>query len=222
LGAFDALMSRYPEAVSPEAAGALRQVLVAERDRLVFAMHGENHALEVAQSLSLSLARVDGWPLEGEGWSMLAVGFRKSYARGRRALRLAEKHPTTERCHDWRKHAKYHWYHVRLLERVWPQAMKALKSSLEHLTEELGGEHDLDDLRLVLLEHTPPEALRDATARVLTLIQARRQELRAAAFARGQHVYAEHPDAAASRFASYHAAWLSEPETDDEDAGADD
>lgn len=220
--AFDALMARFPDAVSAEASSALRDRLVAERDRLVAAMHGENHAREVADALSASLVRLDAWPLATEGWALLESGFRRSYARGRRALRVAQKEPTTEHFHEWRKFAKHYWYHVRLLERVWPQAMKALKGTLEELTEELGGEHDLDDLRLALLEHAPSDELREPTARVLASIQERRAELRTSAVARGQHVYAERPRAAARRLAAYHAAWLGEPAADDGEAGSDD
>ncbi|GMV11868.1 MAG: CHAD domain-containing protein [Polyangiaceae bacterium] len=220
--AFDALMARFPDAAAGAAHEVLRGRLVAERDRLVAAMHGESHAREVAASLGASLERLEAWPLRTEGWGMLERGFQKSYARGRRAMQRAQAEPTTEHFHEWRKFAKHYWYHVRLLERLWPQPMKALAKTLEELTEDLGAEHDLDDLRLALLEHAPSDELRDPTARVLALIQERREELRQSALARGHHVYAERPGAAARRMAAYHAAWLGEPAGDEGDGGSDD
>lgn len=222
LGAFDALMERYPDALPADARQALRARLSAARDRSVEAMHGEAHAREVAESLGAARARLDAWPLEIEGWPMLAGGFRKTYARGRRAMRRAMEQPTTEHFHEWRKHAKHHWYHVRLLARIWPEAMRALERSLEALTEELGAEHDLDDLRQALVQEAAPEQLRAATARLLALIQERREELRQSALARGQHTYAERPRAAARRLAAYHAAWLAEPAGSEAEAATDD
>lgn len=221
LAAFDALMQHFPEAISPEARALFRERLVAERDRLVEAMHGENHAREVEAALAASLERLPSWPLEREGWALFAKGFRRSYASGRRAFRQAEREPTTEHLHEWRKSAKHYWYHVRLLERVWPHTMRALETTLGKLCEELGDDHDLDDLRQVVVSTMPPEELASATARVLSAIDERRQELRASAFALGRHVYAERPKAAARRMATYHAAWLAEPEEDDGESGSD-
>jgi CHAD domain-containing protein len=221
LAAFDALMQHYPGALSQESRAALRGRLVAERDRLVEEMHGENHAQEVEAALAASLERLPSWPLERDGWALFARGFERSYARGRRAFRAAEEQPTTENLHEWRKSAKHYWYHVRLLERVWPHAMRALEAALGKLTEELGDDHDLDDLRQVFVSTMPPEELASATARLLAAIDERRQELRSSAFALGRHVYAERPKAAAHRMASYHAAWLAEPEEDDGESGSD-
>jgi len=221
LAAYDGLLERFPGAVPDAARDALRERLSRERERRVDAMHGESHAREVSASLQASIARLESWPLAREGWKLCERGFRRSYARGRRAFRSALAEPTTERFHEWRKQAKHHWYHVRLLERVWPDALRAVGAMLEALTEELGAEHDLDDLRQALLERAPAPELAGATARLLELIAARREELRSSAIARGEHVWAERPRAVAARVGAYHAAWLASGHDDEEDAGAD-
>jgi len=99
--------------------------------------------------------------------------------------------------------------------------MRSLERSLEALTEDLGDEHDLDDLRLALIEHAPPEGLASATTEVLLAIEARRHELRARAFTRGRHLFAEGPRVVTRGFGAHYAAWVAEPEAASDDAGGD-
>jgi CHAD domain-containing protein len=221
VAAFDALMQRCPDAIPAEARAELRGGLIAERDRLVALMQGGSQVPDVTAALRASVARLESWPLEVEGWQVLRSGFRRSYARGRRALKVAMREPTTENLHEWRKFAKHYWYHVRLLARLWPEAMKVHEAALERLGDDLGDEHDLDDLRLSLIAHMPPEQLREATGRVLAAIEARRDELRASAFARGRYLYAERPRAATERVGAYHAAWLARSPGPGDDADRD-
>lgn len=221
VAAFDALMERLSDTIPLEARVALRGGLIDERDRLVAAMQGGDQILAVVAALRASAARLDSWPLDADGWDLLRKGFRRSYARGRRALRVAMREPTTENLHEWRKFAKHYWYHVRLLTPLWPESMKVLEAALERLGDDLGDEHDLDDLRLTLIEHMPPAELREATGRVLAAIEGRREALRASAFARGRYLYAERPRAATARLEAYHAAWMAGPTGPRDDAGPD-
>jgi len=214
IDAFDAVVPGAE--LEPDLVERLRGALVTERDRLLAEMHGENHVSEVAETLEHARGRLASWRLERDGFDLLEAGLRQSYARGLRAYRDARKRPSTEALHEWRKHAKYHFYHVRLLGHVWPAVMQARESMLEALTEELGHEHDLDDLRMMLIERPAPEELRDATARLLSAIEARREELRRTAFALGARLYAESPAAATRRFSAYFAAWQSEPPSVDD------
>ncbi|MBK7580254.1 MAG: CHAD domain-containing protein [Myxococcales bacterium] len=211
LAALEALHHEYPGVLLGESRALLRAALNAERDRALELLREEDRTVRAAELLAGARARLPAWPIRHAGWATLSSGFRTTYGRGRRAFRQAGHEPTTEQLHEWRKHAKYHWYHVRLLSSIWPGPMAALSETLETLTEELGTEHDLDDLRLTLLERAPPDELRGATAHVLELIQTRRQTLRQLAIARGQQVFAERPSAITTRFRAYFSAWLSEP-----------
>ena len=38
-----------------------------------------------------------------------------------------------ERCHEWRKRAKDHWYHIRLVEDLWTEVMEGYEKSLKDL-----------------------------------------------------------------------------------------
>jgi CHAD domain-containing protein len=212
LGAFDALMARHPDAIDAESQERLRAKLEAERDQLVNALCVERLDADVVELLRACLERVGDWPVGRDGWKGLGGGFERSYAQARRAYRAARQSPSTERLHSWRTRAKHHAAHVRLLGHLWPQAMKALERTLDEMTEDLGDEHDLDDLRCSLIERMPPAELAAPIAQVLELIEARRDTLRQRAFRRAERVFAERPRALRRRFAAYWAAWQREVE----------
>lgn len=202
LATFDALLERFPGKLGPEAQAAFRRRLVEERDRAVEAVHGDRHERAIT-ALRAALDRLDDWPLTADGWRLVGGGFAKTYERGRRALRRARNETTTEALHFWRRFAKYHWYHLRLLASVWPPVLLAFDSALDELGELLGAEHDLDDLRQLLLSGPPSELWLDQLSTLLRLLEERRRELQQAAFAVGGRIYAEKPRAAARRMRAY-------------------
>jgi CHAD domain-containing protein len=210
LATFDALVARYPGELAPASVQALRAQLADERDRAVGEVHAESHASEVSATLAQALGRVTTWPGDELGVQQLEKGLRRVYARARRGMSRARRKTTTENLHQWRKWAKYHFYHVRLLQPSWPGALEPLADALEALTEDLGAEHDLDDLRQLLIERMPPEELALDLQALLRLVERRRDELRAAAFVQGARLFADRPKHAARRFRAYYEAWRSE------------
>jgi CHAD domain-containing protein len=201
LDTLDALCERFPDE-----SGAVRETfrgfLVEERDRAIGEAHGERHQDEI-DALSRALVRVDHWKLAGHDWKLIQDGFVRTYARGKRALEAAREQPTTEALHTWRRFAKYHWYHLRLLENVWPPVLHAFQKGTDELGELLGNEHDLDDLRQLILDKPAPESWQDALPVLLRKIDERRVELKRDAFALGTRVYAEKPRAAGRRMRGY-------------------
>jgi CHAD domain-containing protein len=207
---FDQLIQRNPGALPEAASKALRAELVGARNRALGALHEESHAAGVTAVLEDALGRVLTWPLEHEHWKAFGAGYRDVYRRARRAYEMAHRVPNTEHLHLWRRWAKYHFYHVRLLRRIWPALEHPLVEALEELTELLGVEHDLDDLRATLIEKAAPPELSDATHVLLDLLAVRREELRAAAFSLGARLFAERPGAAERRMRAYYRAWHGE------------
>lgn len=90
----------------------------------------------------------------------LRGGLKRTYRRGRTGRKRAFAAPTTERLHEWRKRVKYHWYHVRLLQNVWPEPMKVRRRELKVLADLLGDDHDLAVLRQLLLSAPEQEEAR--------------------------------------------------------------
>ena len=75
------------------------------------------------RSLVTARGRTGDWHLDASGFDALAGGLAKTVDRARKAMAIARDDGSTEAIHDWRKRVKYHWYHARLLEPVWPETM---------------------------------------------------------------------------------------------------
>jgi CHAD domain-containing protein len=133
--------------------------------------------------LTEARARVDGWPLERDGFDAFEDGLRRIYRRGRRDWRAALEDPSTENLHEWRKRVKDLWYSYSLLQEAWKPVMGALADEAHALSDRLGDDHDL-----AVLSDFGAEPLEE-------LIATRRRELQEEAFAYGARLYADKPGA---------------------------
>jgi CYTH domain-containing protein/CHAD domain-containing protein len=133
----------------------------------------------------------------------IAGGLRRTYRRGRRAMRAAVASPTDDSLHEWRTAVKTLWYQVRLLERSAPSILEPLASALGHLGDALGDDHDLAVL-VASLEGSPDQYGGTAAAAVAVDLARREQaELRRRAFRLGARLYAEPPGAFSDRIRAY-------------------
>ncbi|MEL7207686.1 MAG: CHAD domain-containing protein, partial [Actinomycetota bacterium] len=140
------------------------------------------------------LEQVQTWEIDDD-FDSLAGGIAKTYGRAASARRAAEKSVTTERLHEWRKRAKYHWYHLRLLCEASPRLLTPWADRLHDLTDVLGDDHDLAVLIDVLHDN---DAFADVEA-IVALAEARRGVLQRKAFSLGARLTAEDPDAVVDR-----------------------
>jgi CHAD domain-containing protein len=191
LATLGALEKRYPEEFPAGAAGGLRQALEAHRLRTSAGARGP--ASEAAiQMLREARSRVSGWPLERDGIDAFADGLKLTYRRGRRDWRAADKEPSNEHLHEWRKRVKDLWYHSSLLQESWEPVMKALADEAHELSDRLGDDHDLAVLLDWANAHADGAELEAAVAK-------RRQDLQADAFSYGARLYADKPGVYAER-----------------------
>jgi CHAD domain-containing protein len=160
--------------------GPVRQAVEAHRLRTTGGGR-EQAARAATELLREARERVDGWPLEDDGFEALAGGLERTYRRGRRDWRTAAKDPSTENLHEWRKRVKDYWYHCLILEETWKPVMKALADEAHELSDRLGDDHDLAVLLDFGAESLEP------------LIAERREELRREAFEYGARLYADKP-----------------------------
>jgi CHAD domain-containing protein len=115
--------------------------------------------------------------------------------------------PSPEKYHEWRKRAKYLWYHMRILGSLWPELLTELADQLHDLGDCLGDDHDLFELRRTIMDR--PEFFDDESElQVLVgLINRRRAELEAAARPIAERIYVEKPGAFVDRIAGYWQVW---------------
>ncbi|MEZ5997607.1 MAG: CHAD domain-containing protein [Hyphomonas sp.] len=157
-------------------------------------------------ALEDALARIADWEVTGGAPKVIAKGVAKTYARAHDAMALAATTGEPADFHEWRKRAKYHWYQMRLMRRMWPKVMLARVDEAEALTKGLGEQHDLFVLRTERLGGLQA-ADGKAFAVLDSLIRAEEARLARRCLKRGRRLFAEDPDAFAGRVAAYWKAW---------------
>jgi CHAD domain-containing protein len=144
------------------------------------------------------------WAVDDLTSDALSKALRQTYERGRDAFARADRKPTVEHLHEWRKRVKDLWYHERLLANSWPGVMKAQAEEAKTLSKLLGEDHDLAVLSSLL--RNDPELTGAPAAdldTLLELIAQRRAELLERSRVLGKRIYAERPKAFARRAGRY-------------------
>ncbi len=171
----------------------VRAALIKRRNE---AVREENRRIvldHAAAALTMAASRVARWKLKTEGYAALAPGLERTFRAGRAALSHAGENPTADNLHDLRKRVKDHWYHIRLLENLWTDVMVAYEKSLKDLETWLGNDHNLAVLRERIAAEPAFYGTREETDLLLDLIDRYQTELRGAAIALAERVYAEKP-----------------------------
>src|SRR4051794_3134889 len=197
------LANAFPEHADDPSFERVRRVLE-ERNRLV-TEHARADGVheQAAKRLRRVAAQVARGPWDAGGWDFVEGGLRREYRRGRSVFAEARSEPAGENVHAWRKRAKDHWYHLRLLREAWTPVLKQTAKVAHGLSDLLGDEHDL-----VVLVETLRAGDRDlgdpARAELLfTLAGHRRADLLGAAVPMGRRLYAEKPGRFADRMRRY-------------------
>jgi CHAD domain-containing protein len=203
LETLDALVE-HADALPRDAVEAWRLILRSDREAATNAARDEP-AMERAMELTeAGLKGIEAWPLQGDSWEVIGGGIRRTYRRGRRAMRKAEREPSEHNFHEWRKRAKDLWYGLRLLTDAWPRPLEATADEAHELSDLLGDHHDLavlrEDLQQRQLGAEETEALEAA-------IDRREDELAAAALDLGHRLYAERPKDFSRRLQRYWETW---------------
>src|SRR6185503_10567362 len=116
---YDKVLDRFGAEVDRRRFGPIRRKLTL-RARQIHAEDDLASRLAMFRDRMLEAReRVEDWHIDDDGFDLLRVGFTRTYRRGRKAMVAAYAEPSEVNFHEWRKHAKYHWYHMRLLEPVW-------------------------------------------------------------------------------------------------------
>lgn len=200
---YDKVMLRYAAEIDRRHFAPIRRALT---------LH--EHAVRAADDLAPRIARfrehmldarerIEDWHVEEDGFDAVRDGLTRTYRRGRKAMATAFESPNGENFHAWRKHAKYHWYHMRLLERVWRSELHPRRAAAKELGEALGEHHDLAVLRAHL---TDGDRARDMEI----LIDRRAEELTVRARIIGERLYAGKPKAFGTEFEGWWQARLDE------------
>jgi CHAD domain-containing protein len=136
------------------------------------------------QILSICQEAVETWPLDLHGFHDIAPGFARTYRKTLKAWELVLQEQSDENFHRLRRWAKYHWYHVRILERLNRKKLGKRRKRLRKLQLTLGDAHDFVLVQSFLRPDAEPDA------QLLQLASIRKNELYAEAIQICQKLFA--------------------------------
>lgn len=203
LATLEALGERLDD-LPADAFEAWRAILDRDREAAANAARDPSAIEEAMATIEAGLAGIEGWQLRGDSWSLIGRGLRRSYRRGRRAMRTAADEPSETNFHEWRKRAKDLWYALRILRDSWQLPLEATAEEAHRLSELLGDHHDLALLREDLRRRRLGD---EETQTLAAAIDCRQQELASDALTLGRRLYAEKPKPFSHRMHSYWRAW---------------
>jgi CHAD domain-containing protein len=184
------LARRFKEDLPADAAESLRSALQRRHDA-ISGREVRSDRLAARRALRQSIERSKRWPLHGADRASILDGARATYRRGRRALDAARAEPSVENLHDWRKQVKYTWQQLQFFTPLASGHFGASADDFHQLSDYLGDDHDLAVLQDFVLEHRELEP--SSAASVRQVIERRRAELEARAFAAGERLYDAKP-----------------------------
>jgi CHAD domain-containing protein len=211
LEAFDAMLEKYRGDLGKHTLASIRTGLAARKEQSEQQAKIEQALARIAGGLVRAGKRVKTWPLAADGFAAIAPGLEETFREGRKALALVRKRPRAENYHEWRKRVKDHWYHVRLLDNLWTDAMRVYEKSLKELETWLGEDHNL----VVLREKVQAEPAFYGKANEIRffgkVIDKYHKQLRVNALAAGATIYEEKPRHFTRRMQHLWDAWQAQP-----------
>jgi CHAD domain-containing protein len=208
---FDGVVEKYREQLKPEAARAVRRGLLNNKRETEKKLKVDSVVRQATSALRAVARDAGKWPLKKDGFDAVAPGFRQRYKRGQRAMATARKQPSPENFHEWRKRVKDHWYHVRLLESLWTDALEAREKSLKDLETWLGDDHNLVVLHEKLNANCDLYGGEENVKLFTTLMDQYSKELREKSLSLGERLYEQKPKLLAKDMSTLWDAWQNQP-----------
>jgi CHAD domain-containing protein len=193
----------------PEVSEPLMAAIAREREAAQRARRGLS-ATAPRPRLNAIVRRVAGWDLSAVGTGEIVAAVARTYRQARKRGRLAFDGDDPVALHAFRARVVDLRYQLALLSCAWPEALNAQAEALNELREALGDFNDLHVLGTFAAEHgeLPPQALEDLGAR----IESKQKRLRRRANVEFERLFAETPNAFATRIAAYLCHPVIEPE----------
>ena len=175
---------QLPRHSLPKIQNALRQNCRKEEQKLAATIGPvKDILLEARQQLAVLKVKPNSWKAVGPG-------LKKIYRRGRKALELAEREPSPEHFHQWRKRVKDLANQLRLVCPARLDKLKARTEKLDRLGDILGNDHDLFMLR----EFVGEKLNKWEKGPLEMVIAGRQKELQSEALKLGASFYTKKPN----------------------------
>src|SRR5262249_14003588 len=154
VSALDRLREAYEKDFPTDGVAMVKKRLAARRGAALRPLRLRPPFSAIGRELTALRRRIPAWPIRKAGVDGLASGLQTIYRQGPKSETRAVSPRTDEDFHEWRKRSKDLRYGTELLEPLWPETMKDVEQALRDLTDRLGDDHDLAELRKTLSAST--------------------------------------------------------------------
>jgi len=203
---FDLVLARYDRQINVGEFLPLRGLLLRERTRLAWEETEGERLPALQEALRELRSEVRQWPDAKLDRDVLIAGFALTYRRARQAMRRAMETQEETAWHEWRKRVKYHRHHWALLRVLWPPLIAMWEEQLHALTDVIGDDHDLIELRSLLTSRLATDGVEPRTVEALLgLMRQHSLALRADAVPMGKRLFADTTRAMEHRLGTWFA-----------------
>lgn len=200
----DYLKKQYPNEIDKSYSKELRRKLSLHARRVRAQFKKNNDLISAIKNiLEVHIQEVRDFPLNKRNFRLVAPGMKLVFERGLNGLAEAKVNPSAENFHEWRKRAKYLWYHTRIFENAWPEYMNPLADKLSSLSDILGREHDLAELRDLINLDADLQIDESNCSKFLNYLGQARLILQAQAMTIAPYIYSETSEQFVYRIESY-------------------
>ena len=210
---YDSLLDKFGDQIDRRAFAPVRRAFTLRQKKISEESGDVKQKLKKLRGrMNKAAGRIAGWKLKVAEFPGIEAGLVATYLRARKTMAAAYDEPTAANFHEWRKQAKYHDFHMRLLSGLWEPVMASLAKETAALSDSLGDDHNLEVLHQTLLKSPKHYGKKRDIQVLLGLIDRRSAELRVEANTIGTRIFAEKPSAFGRRFRGYWEAWRCEAE----------
>lgn len=175
---YDDLLDKFRNQIDQRAFVPIRRKLIFRQKQMIESGDLNQRLKKIRARMARAASRVSKWKLSLAEFDAIEAGPATSYRQARKAMSAAYNDPAAENFHEWRKQAKYHDFHVRLLRGLWKPIMHSVSKETDELSDLLGNDHNLDVLHKTLLESPKTYGKKRDIQVLLGLIDRRSAELR--------------------------------------------
>jgi CHAD domain-containing protein len=200
----DSLKVRYQKTIDDTLYYKLRNSLQSRQNLLIGSIIKRSNIFKtITAKLEESKTEINNLTLKNKNFKIIEDGLLTIYAKGKDGLKKAHKKPDTELIHEWRKYSKYLWHHMEILQIIWPNMLKEMSRTMNEFTENLGYDHDLAELVLILYEESQYFSNGISIEPLEKIVFKQRKKLQQASWSIGERIYVEKPKDFVKRIRSY-------------------
>lgn len=203
LDTFELVSQKSNDQVTLSSYESIRQELLNLQGEIVEQTDIKQRLTHIKTQLLVGSERLLLWKIKPRGFAGFKEGFKAIYRQAVEAMRSAIDSPAGTEMHEWRKHVKYHWYHCRMLQNIWPAMMKTRRDQLKELSEYLGDANDASVLASLLDNHRDKVENEKDIDNFLSLLEKHHSALSRKAFRLGKKLFAENDKSITKRFGQY-------------------